>query len=240
MSWSLPTARNCPSLTATAVTLGLAASKVVMRPLMRIRSARLPPWACGLRVFIAQVPPTNAAPAASARCKKARRVIPSDVAAGVLAFLRGSEIARHEVSVVRNVVREERAQTFNVVAPVAVQFAGHAKPVHQLRAGSLHPQPGAVAGNLIAGARGVGDHENVVSLLNGGKRREGHAGLSNWAGNDELLAASLLDRFDEVLVIPGVNVPRTRNVGRVREHLLQFRHQRPVRAVLETRGQNRG
>jgi hypothetical protein len=37
---------------------------------------------CGLRVFIAQAPPTNAAPAASVRCRKARRVIPGAISAG--------------------------------------------------------------------------------------------------------------------------------------------------------------
>src|SRR4051812_42952346 len=45
------------------------------------------------------------------------------------------EIASHQVAIVRDVVREQRTQSLDVVAPVAVQLAGDGEPVYQLHPG---------------------------------------------------------------------------------------------------------
>ncbi len=44
-------------------------------------------------------------------------------------------IAGHQIAIIRNVVGAQRSQPFDIVAPVAVQLAGHAEPSHQLRTG---------------------------------------------------------------------------------------------------------
>ena len=64
-------------------------------------------------------------------------------------------------------VREQRP-ALDVVAPVAVQFAGHAEPAHQLGAGGLHPRPGRSRG-LVERPRRVGDNEDLETLF---ERRE--------------------------------------------------------------------
>ncbi len=150
------------------------------------------------------------------------------------------EVARHEIAVVRNVGGEQGAQTLDVIAPVAMQLAGHTEPAHQLRPRCLHARPGRVTRHLIEGARGVGDNEYVKALLNGGQGGEGHTDFGHHAGNDQLLAAGLLDGVDEILVVPGVDIAGARDVRRIGEQLLQFRHQWAVGAVLKAGGQNRG
>lgn len=49
-----------------------------------------------------------------------------------------------QVAVVGDVVGEQRSQTLDIVAPVAMQFAGHGEPRHRVRAGGGH-KDGSVA-----------------------------------------------------------------------------------------------
>src|SRR5574343_1801558 len=145
-------------------------------------------------------------------------------------------VAVDQVAVVRDVVGEQRAQALDVVAPVAVEFAGDAEPGHQLGAGSRHAIPGGLAGQFVEGARGVGDDEDLVALLKGRQRGKGNADLGDDAGDDQLLLAGGLDGLDEVLVVPGVDLAGPGDVRRLRKGFLQFGHQRAVRPVLEAGG----
>jgi len=81
------------------------------------------PWACGKK-YVAE-----RQSATSFTGRRGARRSPSLLLRGSL-----SHKARHEVPVVRDVDREEVAQALDVVAPVAVQLAGDAEPVHELRA----------------------------------------------------------------------------------------------------------
>jgi len=53
------------------------------------------------------------------------------------------QITGDEVPVIRNMIGEQSPQSLNVVAPVAVQLAGHAEPVRQLYA-RRHARPSRV------------------------------------------------------------------------------------------------
>ncbi|MNJ59334.1 hypothetical protein D3C77_550160 [compost metagenome] len=135
-------------------------------------------------------------------------------------------------------VGEQCPQPFDVIAPVTVQLAGHAEPGHQLRPCRLHAPPGRVTGQLIEGAGGVGDDKYLKALLQRRQRREGHAHFSDHTGDQQLLLAGGFYRFDEVLVVPSVDVAGACDVRGVGELLFQFRHQRAVGAGLETGGEN--
>jgi len=91
-----------------------------------------------------------------------------------------------------------------------------------------------VAGDLIESARGVGYHEHFIALLDGGKSRKGYADFGNHAGDDELLAAGLLHRIDEILIVPGVDVAGPGDVGRVPGTSLSV----PVRAARSGRSRS--
>ena len=80
-----------------------------------------------------------------------------------------------------------------------------------------HPHQGGVADRLVERARGVRDDEDLVALLEGRQGRERHADVGHHAGDDELLAARRLDRLDEVLVVPGVDLAGPRDERGVRE-----------------------
>jgi hypothetical protein len=47
---------------------------------------------------------------------------------------------------------------------------------------------------------------------------KGHAHFGDHAGDDQLLLAGGLDRGQELLVVPGVDVAGTGDVGRIRKH----------------------
>ena len=64
------------------------------------------------------------------------------------------QVAVDEATVIRQVIGKQRAQTFDVIAPVAVHLARDAKPRHQLRARRLHAEPRRVAGGLVERAVG--------------------------------------------------------------------------------------
>lgn len=106
-----------------------------------------------------------------------------------LLTVRQRVIAGHQIAVVRDMVGEQRAQAFDVVAPVAVQFAGDAEPGHQLRAGGFHAAPGRLTRQLIEGAGGVGHHKDLKAFIERRQRRECHAHFGHHAGDDQLLTA---------------------------------------------------
>ncbi|MCY1445319.1 hypothetical protein D9M71_618290 [compost metagenome] len=135
-------------------------------------------------------------------------------------------------------VGEQRAQPFDVVAPVAVQFTGQAEPGHQLRALSGHTVPRRFAGQFVEGAGRVGDHEHVKTFGQRRKRRERHAHFRHHTGDDQLFLAGGLDRLDEIFVVPGVDLARASDVRRVRKQCLEFGHQRSVGTGFETGGED--
>src|SRR5687767_7093928 len=75
------------------------------------------------------------------------------------------EVAGHQVSIVWNVVREQLAQALDVVAPITVQLAGDAEPVHRLHAGLCHPEQGCVADIPVESARRVHDYVHFIARL---------------------------------------------------------------------------
>src|SRR5690606_20738466 len=81
--------------------------------------------------------------------------------------------------------------------------------------------------------------EYLVPLFDRGKGRERDTNLGNDTGDDELFLTGRLHRRDKVVVVPGVDLPWPGDVGGIREQFLKFRHERSVRAVLETGGQDR-
>lgn len=145
----------------------------------------------------------------------------------------------HPVAIIRNVIVQQRPQALHVVAPIAMQFAGHGKPGHQLHAGLRHAVPGGITGDLVEDARGIGNYEDVVTGFDGGQCRERHAYLGDHARNEQLLSAGRLDGVDKILIVSGIDLAWAGDVWRIRELLLQLWHQRAVGAVLEAGGQDR-
>jgi hypothetical protein len=41
-------------------------------------------------------------------------------------------VARHHVSVIRDMIEKQSSQPFNVISPISMKFARHSKPAHQL------------------------------------------------------------------------------------------------------------
>ena len=148
-------------------------------------------------------------------------------------------MACHEVFVSREVVSEEGSQAFDVVSPVAMEFAGEAEPGHELCSARLHAGPGGVAGGFVEGAGGVGDDEDFVAFFEGGEGGKGDADFGDDAGEDELLFAGGFDGFDEVFIVPGVDVAGAGDVGRIGKEGLDLGHERTVGAVFETGGEDR-
>ncbi|MNV86833.1 hypothetical protein D3C71_1808910 [compost metagenome] len=73
----------------------------------------------------------------------------SPIAGLGLAGSLGGGVAADQVAVVGDVVGEQRSQPLDVVAPIAMQFAGETKPGHQLGAGLRHAIPGRMAGDFV-------------------------------------------------------------------------------------------
>lgn len=74
-------------------------------------------------------------------------------------------MAGNEVAVIRNVIGKQRGQAVDVIAPVAMQFAGDTEPRHQLCARLRHAVPGRVAGDFVERARRVGRDEYIETFL---------------------------------------------------------------------------
>ncbi|MNF69390.1 hypothetical protein D3C84_512730 [compost metagenome] len=53
-----------------------------------------------------------------------------------------------------------------------------------------------------------------------------------------MLATGGLDCLDEIFVVPGIDLARSSDVGRVRKHLFQLRHQWAIWALFKTGGEN--
>jgi len=118
-------------------------------------------------------------------------------------------VGGHEVAVIGDMVGEKCAQPIDVVAPVAVQLASNGEPGDGLRAGCRHAVPRGMPRNLVECARGVGHDEDLVAFLHGRQRRKRDAHFRDHAGDDELLLAGRLNSFDEVLIVPGVDLAGT-------------------------------
>lgn len=70
-----------------------------------------------------------------------------------------------------------------------MELGGNSCPVKQLAAGLGHPLVGGLSGVLSKGARGIGHNEDVVSLLDQTKSREGNADLGqNTAAKRQMLS----------------------------------------------------
>lgn len=110
-------------------------------------------------------------------------------------------------------LREQVPQPFDIISPIAVQFARRAKPTHQLRAGLGHAIPSRIARNRIERAGCVGDDENLIPLFQRRERRKRHANLGHHAGDDQLFLARGLYRLDEIFIIPGIDIAGTSNIG---------------------------
>ena len=120
------------------------------------------------------------------------------------------------------------SQPLDVVSPVAMQFASDGKPGHQLSTGRLHPQPSGFSGGVIECPRSISDDENFVAFLQGRQSREGNADLSHHSRDDQLFLASGFHSFDEILIIPGIDLAGSSDVGSIWEQFLQLRNQGPL------------
>lgn len=110
------------------------------------------------------------------------------------------------------VLGQNAAETLNVVAPVPVQFAAYAKPVHQLGPGLFHTAPGGIPGGLVERARSICNNEHFVAFFQCRQRGEGHADVGHYASDQKLLFAGRLYCFDELLVIPAIDLARQRRL----------------------------
>ncbi len=134
---------------------------------------------------------------------------------------------------------EQCPEPFDVVAPITVQFAGHCKPVHQLTSCSTHACPSGMSSVFIEGTRSIRDHKHFIISLNSGKSRECHTDFSDHTSDDQRLAASAANRLNKFFILPSIDVPRSGNLGGIREQLLQLRHQGTVGSILNAGRQNR-
>lgn len=144
-----------------------------------------------------------------------------------------------EIPIVWDVVGEQCPVPFNIVAPITVQFAGHSNPVHQLNSCSTHASQSGMSSDFIEGTRSIRDIKHFITSLNSGKSRECHTDFSDHTNDDQLLAASAANRLNTFFMIPSIDVPRSGNLGGIREQLLQFRHQGTVGSILKAGRQNR-
>ncbi|MNT42762.1 hypothetical protein D3C72_1791960 [compost metagenome] len=91
---------------------------------------------------------------------------------------------------------------------------------------------------FVEGAGSIGDYEHFETFVQGRQRREGHAHFGDDTGDNQLFATGGFHCLDEVVVIPGIYLPRAWNKGCIGELSFEFRDQRAVGAVFEAGGQN--
>ncbi len=120
----------------------------------------------------------------------------------------------------------------------SLRTARFREPVHHLCTRLGHAHPGRLLHGFVEGARSIGHHEHFKTFCQRRQGRERYAHIGHHAGDNQLLAASSLDRLDEVFIVPGVDLAGAGNVRRIREHLFQLGHQRAVRALLEAGSEN--
>ena len=82
----------------------------------------------------------------------------------VLLMSRQRRIPIHQVPIVRNPLRQQIPQPFNIVAPVAMQLTRHRESVHQLRTRLRHPAPRRLLHRGIERARRIGHHKHIKPL----------------------------------------------------------------------------
>lgn len=147
-------------------------------------------------------------------------------------------IAGHQTAVRGKVIGEEGAEPFHVIAPIAMKFAGRAKPCEKLAPRRAHSLPCGVAGRFIKGTRGVGDDEYLKPLFASRQGGEGYADLGDDSGDNELLLASRFHGFDEVFVVPRIDLPGAGDAWSIGKDLLELWHQRTVGAGFKARGED--
>ena len=150
------------------------------------------------------------------------------------------EVAVDEAAVVGEVIGEQGTEAFDVVAPVAVEFARYAEPGHQLSTGGLHAKPGGITGGLVKGAGGVGHDEDFVAFFQGGEGGEGDADFGDDARDEELFLTGGFDGLHEVRVVPGIDVTGAGDVRGIGKEFLEFRNEGAVGAVFKAGGQDGG
>src|SRR5690606_20575997 len=98
-------------------------------------------------------------------------------------------IAIHQVAVVRNMIAEQAAETFDIITPVPVHFTSHTKPCHHLCASLRHAVPCSITCQVIKGTRCICHDEYVNFFFKCRQRREGDTYFSLHASNDQLFFA---------------------------------------------------
>src|SRR5690606_36507473 len=89
---------------------------------------------------------------------------------------------------------------------VALPLQQHLLPGHRHYAGLNHALHGVVVRRLASTTGRIGDHVDLISGIVDGGQGEGQvADLGPQAGNDDLVAAVLLQRVTNLLVVPGVH-----------------------------------
>ena len=92
-----------------------------------------------------------------------------------------------------------------LVRPIALPFQHRGQRGHWLGTCLNDPLHRIVVCQLADVAATVLEDIDLVAIVNGLHSRQGDAGLCPQAGEDDLLAAALLDRCDEVPVVPRVH-----------------------------------
>lgn len=129
-------------------------------------------------------------------------------------------VAIDQVAVVGNVIGEQSTQTFHVITPITMQFACNAKPGHQLSARRGHTVPCRMARQFVERAGSIRHHKYIKAFFQSRQGRKGHAHFGDYAGDNQLLLAGRFDGFNEVFVIPGIDLARACNVGGIGEKFL--------------------
>jgi len=131
-------------------------------------------------------------------------------------------------------VREERSKTFNIISPVAVEFASQPEPSHELTSSRFHTRPCRISGGFVKCSRSIGDNEYLKTFLTSRQSRKCDTNLGNDTRDDQLLLTCALDRLQKVFVVLRVDLAGARDVGGIGKQFFQLRNQKAVRTVLET------
>lgn len=75
-------------------------------------------------------------------------------------------------------VAPNRTEARNIVAPIPMKLRSNSRPIKQLAARLGHPLMGCLPRMFRKCTRGVGNNEDIVSLLNQAKSRESNTDLS--------------------------------------------------------------
>jgi hypothetical protein len=109
----------------------------------------------------------------------------------------GGRVGGDEVAVVGDMVGEKCAKPLDIVAPVAVQFAGNGEPGHEVRAGCRHAVPRGMPRNLVPPWSGYRRGLAPLATAIGGRGGGGGASLPSLVGpHNPPKAAAVFVFFD--------------------------------------------